>query len=291
MEYTINVGGRLLSLARPVVMGILNLTPDSFFSGSRMLSESTYTDSDAERIRQRARQILDEGGTIIDVGACSTRPGSDEVSTDEEMRRLAFGLEVIRREAPDAIISVDTFRADVARMCVRDFGVQIINDIAGGEMDRAMFHTIGRLGVPYILMHMQGKPRDMQTSPHYDNVTADVMAYLARRAQMLRDNGVNDIIADPGFGFGKTLEHNYEMLQHLECFHELGMPLLVGVSRKSMIYRMLGGTPAEALNGTTAIHVISLLKGAHILRVHDVREAVEAVRIVDACQHPESLRV
>lgn len=290
IAYTINVGGRLLSLQRPLVMGILNLTPDSFYSGSRMLSDTAFSATDAERIRQRTRQILDEGGTIIDVGACSTRPGSEEVSQDEEIRRLAAGLDVVRREAPDAIISVDTFRADVARMCVRDFGVQIINDIAGGEMDRAMFRTIGRLGVPYILMHMQGKPRDMQTSPHYDCVTADVMAYLSRRGQQLRDNGVNDIIADPGFGFGKTLEHNYEMLQHLECFQELGMPLLVGVSRKSMIYRMLGGTPAEALNGTTAINVIALMKGAHILRVHDVREAVEAVKIVEACRQPESLR-
>lgn len=289
MEYTLNIGGQLLSLERPIVMGILNLTPDSFYSGSRMLSDTGFGTADAERIARRTRQILEEGGTIIDVGACSTRPGSDEVGADEEMRRLAAGLEVVRREAPDAIVSVDTFRSDVARMCVRDYGVQIINDIAGGEMDRAMFHTVGRLGVPYILMHMQGKPRDMQASPHYACVTADVMSYLARRAQVLRDNGVNDIIADPGFGFGKTLEHNYEMLQHLECFQELGMPLLVGVSRKSMIYKLLGGTPAEALNGTTAIHVIALMKGAHILRVHDVREAVEAVRIAEACRHPEGL--
>lgn len=289
MEYTLNIGGQLLSLERPIVMGILNLTPDSFYSGSRMLSDTGFGTDDAERIARRTRQILEEGGTIIDVGACSTRPGSDEVGADEEMRRLAAGLEVVRREAPDAIVSVDTFRSDVARMCVRDYGVQIINDIAGGEMDRAMFHTVGRLGVPYILMHMQGKPRDMQESPHYACVTADVMSYLARRAQVLRDNGVNDIIADPGFGFGKTLEHNYEMLQHLECFQELGMPLLVGVSRKSMIYKLLGGTPAEALNGTTAIHVIALMKGAHILRVHDVREAVEAVRIAEACRHPEGL--
>lgn len=289
MEYTLNIGGQLLSLERPIVMGILNLTPDSFYSGSRMLSDTGFGTADAERIARRTRQILEEGGTIIDVGACSTRPGSDEVGADEEMRRLAAGLEVVRREAPDAIVSVDTFRSDVARMCVRDYGVQIINDIAGGEMDRAMFHTVGRLGVPYILMHMQGKPRDMQASPHYACVTSDVMSYLARRAQVLRDNGVNDIIADPGFGFGKTLEHNYEMLQHLECFQELGMPLLVGVSRKSMIYKLLGCTPAEALNGTTAIHVIALMKGAHILRVHDVREAVEAVRIVEACRHPEGL--
>ena len=227
---------------------------------------------------------------MIDVGACSTRPGSDEVSTDEEMRRLAGGLQIIREEAPDAIISVDTFRADVAQMCVRDFCVQMINDISGGEMDRAMFHTIGRLGVPYVLMHMRGKPRDMQSQPRYDNVTAEVIAYLARRAQMLRDHGVNDIIADPGFGFGKTLAHNYEMMQHLECFHELGMPLLVGISRKSMIYRLFGTTPQDALNGTTALNVIALQKGAQILRVHDVRQAVEAVRICEACRQPQSVQ-
>lgn len=290
-EYTLNVGGRLFSLKRPVVMGILNLTPDSFYSDSRMLSEEGGGEAQiALRIRQRVRDILDEGGEMIDVGACSTRPGSDEVSTDEEMRRLAGGLQIIREEAPDAIISVDTFRADVAQMCVRDFGVQMINDISGGEMDRAMFHTIGRLGVPYVLMHMQGKPRDMQSQPRYDNVTAEVIAYLARRAQMLRDHGVNDIIADPGFGFGKTLAHNYEMMQHLECFHELGMPLLVGISRKSMIYRLFGTTPQEALNGTTALNVIALQKGAQILRVHDVRQAVEAVRICEACRQPQSVQ-
>lgn len=290
-EYTLNVGGRLFSLKRPVVMGILNLTPDSFYSDSRMLSEEGGGEAQiALRIRQRVRDILDEGGEMIDVGACSTRPGSDEVSTDEEMRRLAGGLQIIREEAPDAIISVDTFRADVAQMCVRDFGVQMINDISGGEMDRAMFHTIGRLGVPYVLMHMQGKPRDMQSQPRYDNVTAEVIAYLARRAQMLRDHGVNDIIVDPGFGFGKTLAHNYEMMQHLECFHELGMPLLVGISRKSMIYRLFGTTPQEALNGTTALNVIALQKGAQILRVHDVRQAVEAVRICEACRQPQSVQ-
>ena len=290
-DYTLNIGGHLYSLARPVVMGILNLTPDSFYSGSRMLSAEQETpETTAHRIRQRVRTILEEGGDMIDVGACSTRPGSDEVSTAEAMQRLSKGLAVIRDEAPEAIISVDTYRADVAQMCVRDYGVQIINDISGGELDRAMFHTIGRLGVPYILMHMQGKPRDMQNQPHYDDVTAEVISYLARRAQQLRDHGVTDIIADPGFGFGKTLVHNYEMMQHLECFHELGMPLLIGISRKSMIYRLFGTSPLEALNGTTALHVMALQKGAHILRVHDVRAAVEAVRIHEACCHPQTLQ-
>lgn len=290
--HTLNLGGRLFPLDHPIVMGILNLTPDSFYDGSRMLASadapSTVAETSeeaAERIRLRTRAILDEGGEMIDVGAYSTRPGAPDVSADEEMRRLAFGLEIIRREAPDAIVSVDTFRADVARSCVRDFGVQIVNDISGGEMDRAMFHTVGRLGVPYILMHMQGQPRTMQQAPHYDNVTAEVTTYLARRAQGLRDHGVRDIILDPGFGFGKTLDHNYELMAHMEDLHELGMPLLVGISRKSMIYRLLDSTPAEALNGTTVLNTIALSKGAHILRVHDVRAAVEAVRIFSHMNH------
>ena len=289
--FTLNLGGTLFPLDHPVVMGILNVTPDSFYAGSRMLVEgeivaqddsaTTVRLTDEERIRQRVHEILDEGGEMIDVGAYSTRPGAPEVSADEEMRRLAFGLDIIRREAPDAIVSVDTFRADVAKSCVRDFGVQIINDISGGELDRAMFHTVGRLGVPYILMHMQGEPRTMQQAPHYDNVTAEVITYLARRAQMLRDHGVKDIILDPGFGFGKTLDHNYELMAHLADFHELQLPLLVGISRKSMIYRLVGGTPLDALNGTTALNMAALMRGAHILRVHDVKQAVETVQIYE----------
>lgn len=282
--YSLNLGGRLFVLDHPVVMGILNLTPDSFFAGSRMLGDDNADArqnalAPADRIASRVHTILDEGGEMIDVGAYSTRPGAPDVSADEEMRRLAYGLDIIRREAPDAIVSVDTFRADVAKMCVRDYGVQLINDISGGELDRAMFHTVGRLGVPYILMHMQGEPRTMQQAPHYDNVTAEVITYLSRRAQALRDHGVKDIILDPGFGFGKTLDHNYELMAHLTDFHELHMPLLVGISRKSMIYKLLGGSPLEALNGTTVLNTIALLKGAHILRVHDVKAAVEAVRI------------
>lgn len=289
--YSLNLGGKIFSLDHPVVMGILNLTPDSFFAGSRMLGdENAYAEQNAlapaERIVSRVHEIIDEGAEMIDVGAYSTRPGAPEVSADEEMRRLAYGLEIIRREAPDAIVSVDTFRADVAKMCVRDYGVQIINDISGGELDRAMFHTVGRLGVPYILMHMQGEPRTMQQAPHYDNVTAEVIVYLARRAQALRDHGVKDIILDPGFGFGKTLDHNYELMAHLEDFHELQLPLLVGISRKSMIYKHLGGTPLDALNGTTALNTIALMKGAHILRVHDVKAAVEAVKIVEKTKFP-----
>lgn len=283
--YTLNLRGQLFALDHPIVMGILNVTPDSFYAGSRMLANEVTEENeqnDAERIRSRVHAILDEGGEMIDIGAYSTRPGAPDVSADEEMRRLAFGLEIIRHEAPQAIVSVDTFRADVAKSCVRDYGVQIINDISGGELDRAMFHTVGRLGVPYILMHMQGEPRTMQQAPHYDNCPAEVITYLAHRAQTLRDNGVKDIILDPGFGFGKTLTHNYELMNHLEDFHELSMPLLVGISRKSMIYRLLGGTPHEALNGTTVLNTIALMKGAHILRVHDVKAAAEAVKIYNA---------
>lgn len=267
----INVGGELMDLSRPRVMGILNVTPDSFYAGSRMQSE--------QEIAARVEQILAEGGEMIDIGAYSSRPGADDVSTAEEMERLRRGLSIVRRMAPQAVVSVDTFRADVAQMCVEEYGVQIINDIAGGELDDRMFSTVARLQVPYILMHMQGTPRDMQQHPHYDNLLVEVMQYFARKVQQLRDLGAKDIILDPGFGFGKTLEHNYELLSHLEEFRLFELPLLVGVSRKSMIYRLLGGTPADALNGTTALHAISLMKGADILRVHDVRQAVEVVDI------------
>lgn len=267
----INVGGELMDLSRPRVMGILNVTPDSFYAGSRMQSE--------QEIAARVEQILAEGGEMIDIGAYSSRSGADDVSTAEEMERLRRGLSIVRRMAPQAVVSVDTFRADVAQMCVEEYGVQIINDIAGGELDDRMFSTVARLQVPYILMHMQGTPRDMQQHPHYDNLLVEVMQYFARKVQQLRDLGAKDIILDPGFGFGKTLEHNYELLSHLEEFRLFELPLLVGVSRKSMIYRLLGGTPADALNGTTALHAISLMKGADILRVHDVRQAVEVVNI------------
>lgn len=198
------------------------------------------------------------------------------------MNRLRLGLDVLRRTAPDAIVSVDTFRADVARMCVREYGVAIINDIAAGEMDADMFSTVAELNVPYIMMHMQGTPQNMQQHPHYDNLLREVFLYFARKVQQLRDLGVKDIVLDPGFGFGKTLEHNYQLMAHLEEFRLFELPLLVGVSRKSMIYRLLDTTPQEALNGTTVLHTLALMKGADILRVHDVRQAVEAVKIVEA---------
>lgn len=272
----LNVNGRLLDFSTPCVMGILNVTPDSFYSGSRMQTE--------EEIEARVRQILEEGAAIIDVGAYSSRPNADHVSAEEEMNRLRLGLDVLRRTAPDAIVSVDTFRADVARMCVEEYGVAIINDIAAGEMDADMFSTVAELNVPYIMMHMQGTPQNMQQHPHYDNLLREVFLYFARKVQQLRDLGVKDIVLDPGFGFsfGKTLEHNYQLMAHLEEFRLFELPLLVGVSRKSMIYRLLDTTPQEALNGTTVLHTLALMKGADILRVHDVRQAVEAVRIVEA---------
>lgn len=269
----INVNGRLMDLSTPRVMGILNVTPDSFYAGSRMQTE--------EAIAQRVRQIVDEGADMIDIGAYSSRPNADHVSQEEEMERLRMGLAVLRRVAPEAVVSVDTFRADVARMCVEEYGVAIINDIAAGEMDGKMFETVADLRVPYIMMHMQGTPQNMQQRPHYDNLLKEVFLYFAKKVQQLRDLGVKDMILDPGFGFGKTLEHNYELLAHLEDFSVFELPLLVGVSRKSMIYKLLDTTPADALNGTTVIDTICLLKGADILRVHDVRQAVETVKIVE----------
>lgn len=267
----INVNGRLMDLSYPQVMGILNLTPDSFYADSRKQSEA--------EIAARTRQIYEEGGSIIDVGAYSSRPNAEHISTEEEMERLGKGLQVILREKPDAVISVDTFRADVARMCVEEYGVALINDISAGEMDADMFPTITQLGVPYILMHMQGTPQTMQQEPHYDNLLKDILLYFARKVQQLRDLGAKDLIIDPGFGFGKTLEHNYELLDKLDEFRIFELPLLVGVSRKSMIYRLLGGTPENALNGTSVINALALDRGADILRVHDVKAAAEAVKI------------
>lgn len=276
----INVNGRLMDLSCPQVMGILNVTPDSFYAGSRKQTE--------EEIAARAQQILAEGGSIIDIGAYSSRPNAEHISAEEEMKRLRNGLEIIGREYPDAVLSVDTFRADVARMCVEEYGVAIVNDIAAGNMDTEMFSTIARLGVPYIMMHMQGTPQNMQQHPHYEDVLREVLYYFSEKVQRLRDMGVKDIILDPGFGFGKTIEHNYELLNQMEEFAIFELPLLVGVSRKSMIYKLLGITPEEALNGTTVLHTIALMKGANILRVHDVKEAVEAVRLTTAMREQSS---
>lgn len=272
MNYNINVGGRLLDFRKPRVMGILNVTPDSFFADSRKQSERD--------IRDRAEQIVREGAAIIDVGAYSSRPGADDVSAKEEMERLRLGLSAVRNACPDAIVSVDTFRSDVARMCVEEYGVGIINDISGGEMDKDMFATVAKLGVTYVLMHMQGTPQSMQDSPQYGNVALEVARYLAERVQRLRDLGQKDIILDPGFGFGKTLRHNYELLESLDYIKDMAqLPLLVGVSRKSMVYKPLDISPEEALNGTTVLNTMALMKGADVLRVHDVKACAEAVEL------------
>ncbi len=272
MMHTLNLRGKLYSLCEPKIMGILNVTPDSFYAESRT--------SDEEHIAARVQQLMDDGADMIDIGGYSSRPGADDVSPEEEMNRLRRGLRVVRRLYSEVPISVDTFRADVARMCVEEEGADIINDISGGMMDRQMFRTVARLGVPYILMHMQGTPDTMQQAPHYDNLRREVMLYFAERIDRLCQMGAKDIIVDPGFGFGKTLEHNYELFHHLDDFNLFNLPLLVGISRKSMIYKLLGGTPQTSLNGTTVLNTIALMKGAHILRVHDVKEAVEAKRIV-----------
>lgn len=273
IQYTINVNGKLIDLGQPQVMGILNVTPDSFYSGSRKQSE--------EDIRSRVKQIVDEGGQMIDIGAYSSRPGADDVSTEEEMARLRKGMKIVNEIAPDMPVSVDTFRADVAKMCVEELGVGIINDISGGELDKNMFATVAKLGVPYILMHMKGTPQTMQQAPHYDDLMKEILLYFAEKIQQLRDLGQKDIILDPGYGFAKTIEHNYHLLHHQEMLNVFELPLLVGISRKSMIYRLLGGTPEESLNGTSVLNTIALQKGASILRVHDVKECVEVVKIVE----------
>lgn len=272
MMHTLNLRGKLYSLCEPKIMGILNVTPDSIYAESRT--------SDEEHIAARVQQLMDDGADMIDIGGYSSRPGADDVSPEEEMNRLRRGLRVVRHLYPEVPISVDTFRADVARMCVEEEGADIINDISGGMMDRQMFRTVARLGVPYILMHMQGTPDTMQQAPHYDNLRREVMLYFAERIDRLCQMGAKDIIVDPGFGFGKTLEHNYELFHHLDDFNLFNLPLLVGISRKSMIYKLLGGAPQTSLNGTTVLNTIALMKGVHILRVHDVKEAVEAKRIV-----------
>ena len=271
-QYTINVNGQLIDLSRPQVMGILNVTPDSFYSGSRKQTEW--------EIRERVEQIVNEGGQMIDIGAYSSRPRADDVSEEEEMRRLREGMKIVKELAPDMPASVDTFRANVAKMCVEELGVGIINDISGGELDKDMFKTVAKLGVPYILMHMKGTPQTMQQAPHYDDLMKEVMIYFAEKVQKLRDLGQKDIILDPGYGFAKTLDHNYQLLRQQEMLQVFDLPLLVGISRKSMIYRLLDTCPQEALNGTSVLNTIALQKGANILRVHDVKECVEVVKIV-----------
>ena len=272
--YSLNLSGRLLEVSSPLVMGILNVTPDSFYSGSRC--------GDAEgKIRARVRQILAEGGRIIDIGGYSSRPMADDVSVGEEWRRLSSALKILREEAPEAIVSVDTFRAVIAERCVGEYGVDIVNDISAGELDVDMIATVARLKVPYVMMHMRGNPHTMQGLTDYDDVTAEVLRFLGGKIKEAAYAGIADIIVDPGFGFSKTLDQNYRLLASLEVLQELGCPLLAGVSRKSMIYNLLGVSPEESLGGTIAVNTLALLKGASILRVHDVKEAVETVAIVE----------
>ena len=274
---TLNIKGELISLEEPLVMGILNVTPDSFYEGSR---KQTETD-----IRNRIEEILQEGGAIIDLGGYSSRSDAQDVSPEEEMERLCLALRILRDEYPKTMVSVDTFRADIARRCVEEYGAAIINDISGGELDAAMFPTIADLHIPYIIMHMRGTPKTMQQHCDYQNLTADILLYFSKKIEQLHLMGVNDVIIDPGFGFSKTLEQNYELMRHLADFSLFEKPLLVGISRKSMIYKLLGGTPAESLNGTTVLNTYALLNGANILRVHDVKAAVEAVRIFKQLSH------
>ena len=280
ISYTLNIRGKLIDLATPKVMGILNCTPDSFYVGSRKQTEHD--------IAERTNQIIQEGGTMIDVGAFSTRPGAKEVSEEEEMARLKAALQVVRREQPDAVVSVDTYRPNVARHCIEDWGADIINDVSEGGLTgivntpihetENMFDIIGQLKVPYILMSVKSNLNDMMIS-------------FADEVQQLRNRGVKDIILDPGFGFGKTLQQNYEIYNDMERLGTLQLPLLVGISRKTMIYKLVGGDPTTALNGTTVLNTAALLKGAGILRVHDVQEAVESVKIVSAIQSPSEIQL
>lgn len=274
INYTINIKGRLLDITHPLVMGIVNATPDSFYDESRVIN--------GDAIAFRVGEMCNDGADIIDIGACSTRPGAEVVTMEEEMRRLEVAVKAARRAEPDVILSVDTFRASVARFCVEELGVDIINDISGGDLDSDMHTTVARLQVPYVVMHMRGTPATMQQMTDYDgDVAAVVLQELARKVDSLHQLGINDVIADPGFGFAKTVEQNYRLLSCLEVFHSLEVPLLVGVSRKSMIQRVLDCDAQHALNGTTVVNTIALMKGAHILRVHDVKAAVEARTLVN----------
>jgi dihydropteroate synthase len=269
----INCRGQLLSLATPAVMGIINVTTDSFYEGNRM--------HELHQVIEKAKQHLDEGATILDLGAQSTRPGADVIGPEEELHRLLPAIHAILNRYPTAIISVDTWYAAVAEKAVHA-GAAIINDVSAGDMDAAMIPVVAQLQVPYIAMHMQGKPATMQQRPHYENVVTEVLDYLKQKLAECRAAGIKDFIADPGFGFGKTLEHNYTLLKELHLLKDiLGVPVLTGISRKSMIYKLLDITPVDALNGTTVLNTIALQQGTHILRVHDVKAAVEAVRIME----------
>lgn len=269
----INIRGKLLDLAVPRVMGIINVTPDSFYKGSRVSSD--------EDVLKVAATMINDGADILDVGGYSSRPHADDISPEEEKRRVLGAIALISRNFPGTVISIDTFRSDIAFEAVSDYGACIINDISGGEADNKMFSLVSELNVPYIMMHMQGKPATMQENPVYEEIVPDILKWFGSRIVALQSAGVRDIIVDPGIGFGKTIKHNFEILSRLGDFAVTGLPLLVGVSRKSMISRTLGTTPDEALNGTTVLNTIALMGGANIIRVHDVKEAKEAVKLVE----------
>ncbi len=268
---TLNCRGKLIKLEQPIVMGILNVTPDSFYDGGKY--------SNIELIKNQIKKMLDDGATIIDVGAYSSRPGAKHINKNEELCRLVRVLEIIQNNFPETIVSVDTFRADIADKMIRDFGVAIINDISAGEMDKNMLDVIAKHDIPYIMMHMQGTPQNMQQSPKYKDITIEIIEYFSKKIEHLKKLGIHDIILDPGFGFGKTLDHNYELLNKLDHFRLFELPLLTGISRKSMIYKLLNCLPHEALNGTTVLNTLALSKGASILRVHDVKETREAINL------------
>ena len=273
--YTLNCKGQLLVIDKPIVMGIVNVTPDSFYSGSRQQA--------SENILQTVQKMLDDGASIIDIGGQSTRPGSNYISADEEADRVIPAIEQVIKSIPGAIISIDTFHSKVAKWAV-NAGAKMVNDISAGSMDSDMISTVAELHVPYIIMHMKGTPQTMQQSPHYNNVSVEVLDFLIAKKEACRAAGIHDIIIDPGFGFGKTIAHNFTLLKQLEVFKMLNVPILAGLSRKGMVHKTLDATAEEALNGTTALNTIALLNGANILRVHDVKEAMECIKLVQAYQ-------
>ena len=278
--YTLNINGRLLDLSTPRIMGIINVTPDSFYDGGK-----TFT---TDAIVDQARYMLNQGADILDMGGYSSRPGAEHVPIDEELDRIIPAIAAVNGEFPEAIISVDTFRSKVAEKAV-DVGASLVNDISGGQIDKAMMPAVAKLQVPYICMHMRGTPQTMTDQSEYDNLLTELLYFFSERISTARELGINDFIADPGFGFSKNINQNFELLSKLELFNQLEVPLLVGISRKSMIYKTLGVSAGEALNGTTALHSIALQKGASILRVHDVKEAVECVKLVGKLKAAEKL--
>ena len=269
----INISGRLINLSVPKVMGILNVTPDSFYNRSRYISKA--------QILEAAEKMLTEGADFLDIGGYSSRPGAEDISLPEERERVIKAIKLVSSKFPEAVISVDTFRSEIAKEAITDAGAHIINDITGGDGDEGMFSLVAELNVPYIIMHMQGTPGTMQINPVYDDVVADILKWMGERIVKLHAAGVKDIIIDPGIGFGKTRTHNFELIRRLDEFSVTGLPLLVGLSRKSLVWKTLGITPEEALNGTSVLNAAALLKGADILRVHDVKEAVETVKLLE----------